>query len=271
MTIDRRSFVSRTALGAGAFTVGGVSVARAEADAPGLARSEHEFVDRLDPALVREVVGKSHADLEGVKALVERMPELAKASYDWGFGDWESAIGAASHTGRREIAEVLIANGARPNLFTHAMLGHLEVVRATIEATPGIQRERGPHGITLLAHARFGGDASADVVAYLESLGDADDKALDLPLTDSQIDEILGEYRFGAHATDAWDVSRHRRGWLQIARRDGVARGLLHQGNYEFHPAGAPSTRFFFEFENNQPVRLRLGGSQPELIAERGC
>jgi len=162
-----------------------------------------------------------------------------------------------------------MANGARPNLFTHAMLGHLEVVRATIEASPGIQRTRGPHGITLLDHARFGGDEAAPVLAYLESLGDADPQYTDLPLDERQIDALLGEYRFGPHATDAWDVSRHRRGWLQIARRDGVGRKLFHQGDYEFHPAGAESTRFFFEVdEDGAPHRLRLGGSQAELIAD---
>ena len=39
---------------------------------------------------------------------------LACATLDWGFGDWETALGAASHVGRPEIAEYLIANGAEP-------------------------------------------------------------------------------------------------------------------------------------------------------------
>src|SRR5262245_22599514 len=50
-----------------------------------------------DPDLAREVVGKSHRDLDGIKRLVEKRPALAKATWDWGFGDWETALGAASH------------------------------------------------------------------------------------------------------------------------------------------------------------------------------
>ena len=81
---------------------------------------------------VRSVVGASHSNLERVRELVLEQPALAKANWDWGFGDWESALGAASHTGRREIAEFLIAHGARPNLFSAAMLGEVDVVRAHV-------------------------------------------------------------------------------------------------------------------------------------------
>ncbi len=66
-----------------------------------------------DPALVREIVTKSHFDLDAVQALIERQPALAKAAIDWGFGDWESALGAASHMGRVDIGEALLAGGAR--------------------------------------------------------------------------------------------------------------------------------------------------------------
>jgi len=88
MTLDRRTFFARSALGAGAVSIGAPALARAESDAPRMPASEFDVLPQQDPALVREIVGKSHFDLEGVKALVERQPELAKASYDWGFGDW---------------------------------------------------------------------------------------------------------------------------------------------------------------------------------------
>ena len=83
-----------------------------------------------DPALVRDVVGAAHVRIDRVRELVEASPALAKASWDWGFGDWESALGAASHMGRRDIADLLISHGARPNLFTFAMMGNLAVVRS---------------------------------------------------------------------------------------------------------------------------------------------
>ncbi|MEE8128865.1 MAG: ankyrin repeat domain-containing protein, partial [Vicinamibacterales bacterium] len=97
-----------------------------------------------DPDLVREVVGKAHVNYDRVRELVTPRPALAKAVWDWGFGDWESALGAASHMGRPDIAQLLIEHGARPNLFTFAMLGQVDVVRATCDANPGIQRQPGP-------------------------------------------------------------------------------------------------------------------------------
>ena len=56
----------------------------------------------------------AHGNVRRVRELVEDRPSLAKASWDWGFGDWEDALGAASHMGNREIAEYLIGHGARP-------------------------------------------------------------------------------------------------------------------------------------------------------------
>ena len=39
------------------------------------------------PELTREMVTVSHFDLKRVKELVEARPSLARASWDWGFGD----------------------------------------------------------------------------------------------------------------------------------------------------------------------------------------
>ncbi len=162
----------------------------------------YEMFPSQPPALVREMVGVSHGNLGRVKELVGLHPSLARATWDCGFGDWESALGAASHTGRREIAEFLIANGARPTLFSATMLGQLDVVRAFVEASPGVQRIAGPHGITLLAHARFGGEAAAAVLEYLESLGDADERPPTQTLTEEQLALLVGSYTFGAEGAD---------------------------------------------------------------------
>ena len=75
-----------------------------------------------DPDRVRDTVLYSHFDLEKVKALVEASPALANAAMDWGFGDWETALGAASHMGRRDMAELLMAHGARPDLLSSRFL-----------------------------------------------------------------------------------------------------------------------------------------------------
>ena len=63
---------------------------------------------RQDQKLVAEIVGVSHFNEQRVRELVKSCPELVNAWWDWGFGDWESPLGAASHTGQREIAEVLV-------------------------------------------------------------------------------------------------------------------------------------------------------------------
>jgi ankyrin repeat protein len=81
------------------------------------ATPRHEPADfpRNDPARVQSVVGSSHGNFEMVRQLVTEQPALAKASWDWGFGDWETALGAASHMGRRDIAKLLLEHGAYPN------------------------------------------------------------------------------------------------------------------------------------------------------------
>jgi hypothetical protein len=113
-----------------------------------------EVFPALDPALVREAVGVSHRDLKRLRELVERQPALARVSIDWGFGDWEACIDAASHTGNKAIADFLLANGARPTIFSAAMMGQLDVVKAFIAARPGVQRNLGPHGLDVAREAR---------------------------------------------------------------------------------------------------------------------
>ncbi len=124
----------------------------------------------IDPKLVQEFVANAHGNLERVKALLEQEAALVNAVWDWGGGDWETGLGAAAHMGRKDIAEYLLSRGARLDLFAAAMLGKLEVVQAVIAAFPGAQHVRGPHGFSLIHHARQGGAEAAAVLAYLEGL-----------------------------------------------------------------------------------------------------
>ena len=200
-----------------------------------------------DPDLVREVVGASHGNLARVKELVGARPALARVSWDWGYGDWETPIDAASHVGNRPIAELLIANGARPTIFTTAMMGQLAILKSWIAASPGIQRTRGPHGLTHVAHARAGGQAAAETLTYLESLGDADPRYTDVPLSDAESAAIAGDYAFGTGPTERLTVARNARGILTIARTGASERNLFHQGGLAFIPAGAEAVRLRFE------------------------
>ena len=200
-----------------------------------------------DPDVVKEIVGVSHGNLARVKELVSARPALARVSWDWGYGDWETPIDAASHVGNRPIAEYLIANGARPTIYTAAMMGQLAIVKGWIESVPGVQRNRGPHGITLLAHARNGGPGAAEVLKYLESLGDADPRYTDQPLSDADQAAIIGEYAFGPGATERLKVAKNARGGLTIQRPGYTERGLAHQGALAFLPAGAEAVRVRFD------------------------
>ena len=84
-------------------------------------------------------------------------------------GTPETALGAAAHTGRRDIAEYLLAHGARLDLFAAAMLGKTAIVKAILESFPAMIDARGPHGIPLIAHARFGGEQAAEVLQLRET------------------------------------------------------------------------------------------------------
>ena len=124
---------------------------------------------QLDPSKVQAFVANAHGDLETVRSLLAEEPRLVNASWDWGGGDWETGLGAAAHMGRRDVALVLLENGARLDLFAAAMLGNVDVVRATLAAFPAMRDELGPHGIPLIEHARAGGDDARAVLELLET------------------------------------------------------------------------------------------------------
>src|SRR5258708_38611048 len=100
--------------------------------------------------LGRMFVANGHGDVDAVRSALEDEPTLANAAWDWGGGDWETALGAAGHMGRRDIAELLMTHGARIDLFVAAMLGEIEIVIAILEAHPEMRDSLGPHGIPLL-------------------------------------------------------------------------------------------------------------------------
>jgi hypothetical protein len=119
------------------------------------------------PEEINEMVAKSHGDVEYVRTALAADATLANAAWDWGDGDWETALGAAGHMGRRDIAELLLAHGARLDIFVAAMLGDVEVVEAMLAAHPELRDAKGPHEISLESHAEAGGEQAQAVVALL--------------------------------------------------------------------------------------------------------
>jgi hypothetical protein len=258
--LTRRRFV-RVVSGAGPFVAQAAVSAGAQSAPP--ASDAGDWMPRQDPSLVREIVTVSHFNPARVRELVERQPALARASVDWGFGDWESALGAAAHMGRRDIADLLLAHGARPTIFSAAMMGQLDVVRAFVEAHPGIQRTAGPHGITLLAHARAGGAPAEAVLRYLQRVGDADARPTTAPLSAADRDAVAGRYEFGAGPRDRFDVDVQN-DQLGIQRPETPRRILVHTGDLVFFPAGVPSVRIAFAREGPRVMRLTI--ADPEVV-----
>lgn len=241
--VDRKSFLGLAAIaGGGALVPGG-----ALALAPGPRRVVGPGF-RQDPERVQAVVGAAHSDFERVRSLVEAQPALAKANWDWGFGDWESALGAASHTGRREIANFLIANGARPTLFSAAMLGQVDVVRAVLEADPSLVELHGPHGISLLRHARAGREGADAVVDYLlDRFGD-DDRPFGYPGDDAVEARFAGVY-LGSDDPSLRLAVGVVNGWLMVGAGETPQSRVLPLGEHAFHPTGAPGVEIRFTVE----------------------
>lgn len=231
---------------------------------------------RQPSELVREMVLVSHYDLKRVKELVEARPPLARAAWDWGFGDWEDGLGAASHMGNRAIAEYLISKGARPSLFSAAMLGQLDAVKGIISAQPGAQKIQGPHSICLLAHAKAGGEAARPVFDFLQSLGDAGADP-ESPLSQDDVEAVKGTYAFGP-GTSQVDITVQRIidpndmkqmiSRLTWTRQGMMGRPLSHLGNRVFYPWGAPSVRIQFAEENGAGL-MTVSDGDTVLVARR--
>jgi ankyrin repeat protein len=122
-----------------------------------------------DIKLVKDFVVAGHNNPELVKEMLNEHPNLIYSRYDWGNGDFEEAIEGAGHLGNKEIANYLISRGSRVNLFVLTMLGKSTLVIPTLEAYPELVFARGPHGFTLLHHAKMGG--SAELSDYLMEQG----------------------------------------------------------------------------------------------------
>jgi hypothetical protein len=110
----------------------------------------------LDMKLVKDFVVAGHKNLPLVKEMLHEHPNLIYSRYDWGNGDFEEAIEGAGHLGNKEIANFLISRGARVNLFVLTMLGKTNLVKPVLEAYPELVFAKGPHGFTLLHHAKMG-------------------------------------------------------------------------------------------------------------------
>lgn len=277
---QRRTVLKATALGVLGLSIPGLAVANNDFIRPygnPFFNNVPEHFPNIDPEIVSEVVGKSHADLEGVKKLVDKRPELARSVWEWRFGDFESAIGAASHVGRRDIVQYLMGKGARPSIFTFGMMGAYEVVKSMIEFYPGIQKTMGPHGISLLDHAYYGErmkdkmtreeiDDLKRTIAYLESLGDAGgEKYLDVSPEEQK--KYLGDYRYGDAPHEGFTVKINMREYLSLAPKGGFGGALYRLNEHTFTYNGTPSVKVLFIVEKEKVKSLSVHTPEVEITA----
>ena len=105
---------------------------------------------------ITEFVFAAHSDLEKTTKIADETPLILNCANQLAKGDFETALGGASHMGRRDIADALVARGARMDLFNLAFLGFDTFVEEMVTRSPQYLRAYGPHGFTLLHHAKVG-------------------------------------------------------------------------------------------------------------------
>jgi ankyrin repeat protein len=130
-----------------------LAAAEAELDAAEAAGMSQEVID--------EFVVAAHHDLSKVQSMLAAHPELIDEHASW----VETPLGAAAHTGNREIAEYLLAEGAPMDICAAAMLGRREDVAAFLAENPALVHATGAHDLPVLYHAAISG--KTDIIDML--------------------------------------------------------------------------------------------------------
>jgi len=163
--MNRKNFIQQVAIGTGSFITVPFLLSGQET------ATKNAQPDPLPLEKVKEFVVAGHGNLDKVRSMLLEFPSLLYATWDWGGGDFETAIEGAGHVGNKEIANYLISAGARTNLFVLTMLGKTQIVRSYLEAFPAYINARGPHGFTFLHHATRGGDDAKELLEYIQGKG----------------------------------------------------------------------------------------------------
>lgn len=127
---------------------------------------------------IKEFVGAAHRDFDKTNEILNKKPLILNCTNQPVPGDFETAMGGASHVGRKDIADLLMAKGARLDIFNLTFLGYTDVVKELIKAFPHYLNAYGPHGFTLLHHANVG--KHTDFARWLEDQGLTTNKFTDI-------------------------------------------------------------------------------------------
>lgn len=160
--MDRKHFLQQAAIGAGSIIATPLL---------SFATNTRNMAEPLPAEKVKAFVIAGHGNFDETKKLLAELPTLLYATWDWGNGDFETALEGAGHVGNKQIANYLINLGARTNLFVLTMLGKTQIVKPYLEAFPEFLTARGPHGLTLVHHAQKGGDDAKELLEFFQSKG----------------------------------------------------------------------------------------------------
>src|ERR1041385_3559423 len=175
-SVSRKRFLIGGGIAAVGALLGRAMFAQPAVSSPAPSPSSKDVPDfpehdpQIDRARVKRFVIAGHFNLEAVKEMLAADATLINGAIDWGNGDFETALGGASHMGRRDIAEFLLEHNARMDVFAATMLGKLDIVKAAVAAFPNIVSVPGPHKIPLISHAEQGGQNAEAVLEFLRPL-----------------------------------------------------------------------------------------------------
>lgn len=157
---------------------------------------------------IEELVLAAHRDLETVEEIIEENPSYVNIPHEWGDGDTESAIQAAAHVGRRDIAEYLLENAGEYEIEVAAMMGDEAEVEAQLDALPELADRRAAHDIHVLAHAAIHGEVGVAELLYAHGAEEGYDEALITAARHGQQEfaEWLVEHGASPDATDDEDT-----------------------------------------------------------------
>jgi hypothetical protein len=160
MVMDRKSFIKKSTV------LGGLVITTPTMIMAHYGNNHQELYDN---GAINEFVSAAHKSLEDTRKIIEAKPLLLNCTSQIAKGDFETAMGGASHMGRRDIADLLVSKGARLDIFSYTFLGYDDFIRKQITEHPNLLNSSGPHGFTLLHHAEVG--ERKELAAWLQSKG----------------------------------------------------------------------------------------------------
>ena len=140
-----------------------------------------------------------------------------------------------------------------------------------IESIPGIESTGGPHGISLLRHAKAGlrdnyglelsqeqVDESSTLISFLEKLGTADNQVENIEIADDEKTRYLGDYMYGEGPNDGLSIRTNMWNMLALGKLGKTGGSLYQKSTNTFSYNGTTSVEVSFLFEREKVVALTV-------------